>query len=148
MAFDDRQRRMVYDRTDGYCHICHKKLAFANYGTAGARGAWEVDHSRPRARGGSNHGNNLFAACVGCNRSKGAMTTQTARRRNFTIRAPMSSTRKRALRQENTALGTLLGAGVAAAVAGPAGVLAMGAAALAGGLVGRQIGKAIRIPKA
>jgi len=59
-----------------------------------------------------------------------------------------TSTRKRALRQENTALGTLLGAGVAAAVAGPAGVLAMGAAALAGGLVGRQIGKAIRIPKA
>jgi 5-methylcytosine-specific restriction endonuclease McrA len=38
---------------------------------AGERGVWEVEHSVARAKCGSNHGNNLYAACITCNRSKG-----------------------------------------------------------------------------
>lgn len=30
--------RKIYDKTDGYCHICHKKLAFSNHGITGAKG--------------------------------------------------------------------------------------------------------------
>ena len=47
----------IYDRTSGYCQICHRKVYFNNYGVLGARGAWEIEHSRPQALGGTHHGN-------------------------------------------------------------------------------------------
>src|SRR5207249_7028843 len=73
----------IYDRTSGYCHICHRKLAFYNYGIVDAKGAWEVEHSRPRALGGTHHGNNKYAACIPCNREKGhRFSTRTMRARN------------------------------------------------------------------
>ena len=58
MAYD---LNAIYDRTSGYCHICHRKLAFYNYGIVDAKGAWEVEHSRPRALGGTHDGNNKYA---------------------------------------------------------------------------------------
>lgn len=36
MAFNDAMLNQIYDRTSGRCHICHKKLAYKNYGAVGA----------------------------------------------------------------------------------------------------------------
>jgi HNH endonuclease len=62
--------RRIYDRTCGYCHLCGKKLSFQNYGRFEKRRAWEIEHSIPRAMGGSDHLNNLYPACIGCNRDE------------------------------------------------------------------------------
>lgn len=61
----------IYDKTKGYCFYCGKKLAYTNYGKIRAKGSWEIDHGRPRSKGGTDHLNNLHAACVDCNRDKG-----------------------------------------------------------------------------
>jgi 5-methylcytosine-specific restriction endonuclease McrA len=78
-VYSDDGLSRIYDRTSSYWHICRKKLSFTNYGRYGCRGAWEVEHSIARANGGSNHGNNLYAACMSCNRGKGVGTTRSAR---------------------------------------------------------------------
>jgi hypothetical protein len=62
---DYERLNRIYDKTDGYCHICHKKLSFSNYACCGAKGAWEIDHSNAKINGGSNHLNNLFPALRG-----------------------------------------------------------------------------------
>jgi hypothetical protein len=59
MRRDAKRLRAVYDRTGGYCHICHKKLAFTNYAAFGRRGAWETEHSVAQVLGGSNRLGNL-----------------------------------------------------------------------------------------
>lgn len=94
MAFDQQRQMEIFEKTDGHCHICRKKLAWRNYGVQGGRGAWEVEHSIPRAKGGSDHLNNLYPACISCNRSKGAATTRTARRKNGYKAAPLSREKK------------------------------------------------------
>ena len=60
MAYNDDILNKIYDRNNGYCWHCGKKLSFINYGIIGARGAWEVDHSKPKSRGGTNHLNTLL----------------------------------------------------------------------------------------
>jgi 5-methylcytosine-specific restriction endonuclease McrA len=113
MLYDDQTLRKIYDRTNGKCHLCHKKLSFTNHGQGGAKGAWEVEHSVPRANGGTDHLNNLFPACIACNRSKGTYTARTARSWSGHSKAPMSRERKDRARRKNTltgaALGTILG---------------------------------------
>lgn len=69
-AWDDETINRVYDRNGGYCWHCGRKLSFTNYGIVGAKSAWEIDHSRPLSRGGTDHLNNLVPSCVECNRSK------------------------------------------------------------------------------
>jgi hypothetical protein len=54
----------IYDRTTGRCHLCGKRLAFHNYGCHGTRGAWHIEHSVPRANGGTDHVNNLYPGCT------------------------------------------------------------------------------------
>jgi 5-methylcytosine-specific restriction endonuclease McrA len=58
----------IFERTDGRCHLCSKPLALSNYGRLGRRGSWEVDHSKPRARGGTDRLSNLLPACPACAR--------------------------------------------------------------------------------
>lgn len=70
--YTDDELIRIYYRADGYCHLCHKKLSFINYGANGRRGAWEVDHSVSIKRGGSSKLQNLYPACINCNRSKQA----------------------------------------------------------------------------
>jgi len=132
MTFSRAQLRWIYKRTSGYCHICHKKLAFGNYGSCGARAAWEVEHSNPHAKGGTNRLNNLFAACISCNRSKGTHTTRTARAKHGKARAPLSAKKRKSARQENAVLGGLAGAAIGA-IFGPVG-------AAAGAAVGAHLG--------
>lgn len=58
MAYSKDTLRHICDKTSSRCHICWKKVAWKNYGIVGARMAWEVDHSNPRARGGSDRTSN------------------------------------------------------------------------------------------
>lgn len=72
MVFDEDTINNVYDKTEGYCYYCGKKLSFKNYGSIGSHGAWEIDHSRPKSKGGTDYLRNLVPACISCNRDKGA----------------------------------------------------------------------------
>lgn len=122
MAWTDDQLEAIYDRTSGYCHLCSKKLAFSNYARAGGRGAWEVEHSVPKACGGTDRLSNLYAACIDCNRSKQASSTRSCRARNGRSRAPMSRRARSTAKAENALAGAGLGL-MAGAVFGPVGAL-------------------------
>ena len=123
MAYTDTRLNEIYDKTDGCCHLCHKKLSFKNYAILGAKGNWEVEHSVARANGGSNHLNNLFPSCIQCNRDKGTYSTRTARNWYGQTNAPYSRARKTQIEEEdnyNTGLAilgvslvTLIGIGIA-----------------------------------
>ena len=128
----------IYDKTDGYCHICHSKLSFANYGNHGTKGAWHIEHSVPKAKGGSDHLNNLYPACITCNLDKGTQHTKTARRQNGTTRAPFSKAKKERIKNGNTTAGVIIG-GILGATVGPLG-------AIVGATVGGYIGN-INSPK-
>lgn len=127
MAFDDYRLSSIYDRTSGYCHICGKKLSFTNYGRPGRKGAWEVEHSAPQSLGGTHHGNNLFPACIKCNREKGTFTSRTARGWNGRKRAPLSREKRIQAKRSNAIAGGVLG-GLLGSLLGPLG--AIGGAAL------------------
>ena len=115
--------RKIFDRTSGNCHICGKKLAFSNYGKTGARGAWEVEHSNPKSKGGSNHGNNLYAAHIPCNRSKRDGSTRSARAKHGRTRAPLSAANREKTRMRNTATCAGVGLAIGAVFGGPPGAL-------------------------
>ncbi len=130
--FDDETKIKVYEKTDGCCHLCHKKIAKKNYGVIGARGAWEIDHSKPASKGGSNHMNNYQPACITCNRKKGNSSTQSARRINGVKALPKSKQQKVEIRKRKV-LGSA-GAGALVGMRfGPIGGLV---GAVAGAIVG------------
>ena len=63
-------RARIFERDEHTCQYC------------GAQGVpLECDHVFPISKGGSNEDDNLVAACVPCNRSKGAMTLEQWRAR-------------------------------------------------------------------
>lgn len=136
MAYSDGQLSQIWDRGNGRCHGCGKRLTFRNYGRAFERGAWEVDHSVARARGGTDHGNNLRPACIACNRSKGAMTSRALRARNGRTRAPLSKEGVRRAKRQNAVVGAGIGAAVGGVLGGPPGAW-LGAGV--GALFGRRI---------
>jgi len=70
MSYSDDDINWVYDRSDGTCLYCEKRLSFANYGVVGAHGAWEVDHFIPIRSAGAHQPYNWVAACVECNTLK------------------------------------------------------------------------------
>jgi 5-methylcytosine-specific restriction endonuclease McrA len=127
MTHDSEKLKRIYDRTQGYCHICHKKLSFSNYGSRGTRGSWHIEHSVPKAKGGTDHLNNLFAACIDCNLDKGTYTTQTARRRAGQTRAPLSKKKVAEIRTNRTVGGLLTGAVTGLIIGGPVGMFIGGA---------------------
>lgn len=131
-VYEQKTLRRIYDRTAGKCHICHRKLAFVNYGDHGSRGAWEVEHSKPRAHGGSDHGNNLFAAHIGCNRSKQHNSTRSARAVHGKTRAPFSVTKREKIRVKNT----VVGAGIGSVIGAAFGPLGMAIGSGIGGYIG------------
>lgn len=135
MSYDVEILRRIFDRTDGHCHICGKKLSFVNYAISGGRGAWEVEHSVAKAVGGTNHLNNLFPACIVCNRNKGTGTSRSARIQHGRKKVPLSRDRKESIRDNNTLTGVALGAAVGGIVAGPPGALVGGAL---GGILGHS----------
>jgi 5-methylcytosine-specific restriction endonuclease McrA len=133
MAFTPDQLAAVFTRTSGLCHLCRGTLALANYGKNGRRGAWEVDHSVPRAKGGTDRLNNLAPACIGCNRSKRDGSTRRVRQANGFTRKPMSPDEKDNVRGRNGLIGLGAGAFSGLLVGGPLG-------AFIGALVGAGLG--------
>jgi hypothetical protein len=135
MAYDDDRLDAIFARTDGQCHICGKRLSRWNYAVFGSRGAWEVEHSVARARGGHRtHLNNLYAACISCNRSKGAASAHVAREYHGRARAPLALAAKQRRREDNAVKGAIVG-GAGAALLGlapPVGLLVTAAGALIG----------------
>jgi hypothetical protein len=129
--------RVIYDRTSAYCSLCHRKVFFSNYGIRGARGSWNVEHSVAVANGGSDRGNNLYAACIECNEDKGTRSARSARATYGQTRAPYSRKRARAIREENTVGGALLGATIGGIVLGPG--------VLIGGALGGEFGRRKRV---
>lgn len=127
MRYSKADLRAIYDRTSGKCHICGKQLALTNYGLFGEKGAWEVEHSHGRARGGTDRLNNLYSAHISCNRSKGAVTTRTARAWEGRTRAPLSREKRNAAKRGNALAGGVLGA-IVGSVFGPVGTWVGGAA--------------------
>jgi len=121
MRFTTQQIDAIYHRTTGYCHLCHKKLSRKNYGVSGARGAWHIEHSRPRSKGGTDHMNNLFPACIQCNCDKSDMTTRTARTWNGKTCAPLSREKRKQAKFEGGVAGAIAGGLAGGAVAGPVG---------------------------
>lgn len=109
MIYSQGDLRRIYDRTSGYCHICRKKLAFKNYGRSAERAPWEVEHSNPRACGGTDRYSNLYAACISCNRSKGAASTACVRREHGRTRAPLSRDARTSAKTGNTVAGGFWG---------------------------------------
>lgn len=109
MAFDEETLRKIHTRTAGRCHLCWKQVCFANYANAEGRGGWEVEHSNPQAKGGTHHGNNLYPACIPCNRAKGTMASRTVRRWHGRTKAPMSKEQQEAMRQSNALVGLAIG---------------------------------------
>jgi len=105
MIYTQGDLRRIYNRTTGYCHICRKKLAFKNYGRLGAKAPWEVEHSNPRAFGGTDRYSNLYAACISCNRNKGASSTASARRQHGRTCAPLSRDDRASAKTGNTVVG-------------------------------------------
>lgn len=90
MKYSVERCRNIFSRTDGQCHICRKKLSLNNFGKFGEKGNWEIEHSNPKSKGGSDNINNLYAACISCNRSKGSSSTKSARNKNGYKHAPYS----------------------------------------------------------
>lgn len=133
MTFTDDELDRIYARTGGDCHLCGGRLARSNYGRMGRRGAWEVDHSKAQAAGGSHHGNNLFPAHISCNRSKQANSSRAVRQQNGLQCAPPSTARRKRVRAQNTAAGGLIGAGFGYILGGPVVALLLGTMGLVAG---------------
>lgn len=75
-SWTDDELNRILDKSNGYCYYCEIQLAWPNYGHMCKRGGWEVDHGLPLSRGGTDHLNNLRAACTLCNREKSDMNVQ------------------------------------------------------------------------
>lgn len=132
--YTNERLNKIYNKTDGGCHICGKKLCLSNYSAKDKRGNWEVEHSKPKAVGGTDNLNNLFAACISCNRAKGKNSTKSARAQHGRTRAPHSAAKKQSIKNNNTFSGGLIGLGLTVLVtASPVGLLI---GAITGGLIG------------
>jgi hypothetical protein len=135
MKYDNEQLNNIYDRTQGYCHLCHTKLCFSNYGKHKTKGGWHVEHSVPKHLGGTDHLNNLYAACIECNVLKGVKNTRTIRNRNGVTRAPYSRHKREGIKEGNT-VGGMIAGGLAGSVFGPIGAIG---GAIVGGLFGESL---------
>ena len=134
MSWTEDQIIMTHIRSGGKCHICRKSHSVARHGTT-----WHMDHLRARARGGSDHGNNLRVACVPCNLEKGTLPARTIRARYGYKRSPLTEKEVRTKRLKNAAVIGLVG-GVFS------GILAKSwKVGLAGGLIGGTIGYGLEV---
>lgn len=59
-----RVRLRVFDRYDGRCYICTRKIRAGEY--------WETDHVKALINGGENREQNLAPACCNCCKPKTA----------------------------------------------------------------------------
>ena len=72
--YSDTKLKKIFQKTGGKCRCCGKPLTFKNHGADSKPDGWQVDHAKPLSRDGTNHTNNLWPMCVGCNRKKADKT--------------------------------------------------------------------------
>jgi 5-methylcytosine-specific restriction endonuclease McrA len=123
VSYSDEKLERIFDRTSGYCHICCGKLSYCNYNLRGRRGAWNVEHSKPKALGGTDHLNNLYAAHITCNEAKQISCTRRARAAYGRTRAPYSVTKRQRMRTDNAIRKGILTGALAGKVFGPVGLV-------------------------
>jgi len=70
MTCSEDIRIAVFNKTNGLCRHCRTELVLENYGSRHDEGGWEVDHSNPKANGGTDLSRNLFPLCWQCNVEK------------------------------------------------------------------------------
>ena len=127
----------ILDRTSGKCHICHVRLVLENYGKPSSQGGWEIEHSRPRAKGGTDHPNNKYAACILCNRRKATRTAKSARAQYGKKRPPLNVKQRQKVLGDRTLKGAGLGT-LAGYLLDPTGGALTAAGAFLGGIFGRS----------
>jgi 5-methylcytosine-specific restriction endonuclease McrA len=66
MVFTEDIVKNAFDRVNGYCQTCGKKLVFNSRGNTGARGAWEARHIKPVSEGGKDEVRNCAIFCMEC----------------------------------------------------------------------------------
>lgn len=109
MAHTEERLNAIFTRTDGRCHLCWGGIDFSRYGDHQHARGWEVDHSDPRASGGTDRLNNLLPAHALCNRSKGARRNREIRGVHGRSRAPMPAGKQAEVRAERTVVGGVVG---------------------------------------
>lgn len=72
------EKKVVWEKTNGHCHFCGKKLIFS--AKRGSRGRWNVDHVLQKARGGDCDIRNFLAICRECNRLRWHFDSRKIRR--------------------------------------------------------------------
>ena len=70
IPWTDEQERFIFERDNGKCQRCGKRLVFGNRHKS-KTGAWHMGHRRAIAEGGSNHLRNIIAECIICNLKQG-----------------------------------------------------------------------------
>jgi hypothetical protein len=134
MKYSQEKLRHIYMKTDGRCANGWEPLRLEKYGKWGSLGAWEVDHSKARAKDGTDHMNNLNPSCISCNRSKKAQDAKKFRRKMGYIGPPMSAKMKGEIREENS--------WTTAVVVGATGLFVGGPVfGFAGAVLGRLLGR-------
>ena len=78
MSYSDKTKREIFDSSSGICALCDNELVFELHGSK-EEGGWEIDHSKPKADGGTEHINNLQPMCWECNRKKSDMPMRDAK---------------------------------------------------------------------
>ena len=101
--------RTILARTGGDCHICHDGVGPRSYGRTDSPLGWEIDHSVPRAKGGIDRRNNLYAAHIRCNRSKGVKSSRSARGQHGYTSAPLSMRRRKELHMQHQLIAGAVG---------------------------------------
>lgn len=132
MAYQMQDLIKILKRTDGRCHLCREELHINDYGRQDLDMGWEVDHSRPQSKGGTDHLNNLFPACISCNRSKGNASNRREREKHGYRNPPYSSKQK----TRNALTGGTVGALATFLVPPQFRLLAFIASSAAGALIG------------
>lgn len=94
MRYSTEELEYIAARTDYDCHLCHDPVSFEHYGNCSHQAGWEVDHVRPKSKGGHNGFSNLRAAHAYCNRMKGNKTNRSVRRKFGVKGVPPSFTAK------------------------------------------------------
>ena len=66
MGFTEDTKRNAFERANGCCEICGKRLVFGNRGRNGGRGSWEAHHKKPKSEGGTDTLRNCMILCYQC----------------------------------------------------------------------------------
>ena len=88
--YAQKKLKYIFNRTHGDCHLCGLEIDFSAYGDRHHSGGWEVDHSNPKSKGGSDYLRNLLPAHINCNRLKSNYSTREARNWFGRTRKPKS----------------------------------------------------------